>query len=72
MITDCRVGLQVLCTNHPWLTEIPAPNGGSGSDITHGGLDVLVKPTGRDTRTAMTSSPIKTSDNRETIELAAI
>ncbi len=25
-------------TYHPWLTEIPAPDGGPGSDITNEGL----------------------------------
>ncbi len=29
--------------NHPWLTEIPAPDGGPGSDITNEGLKLQTK-----------------------------
>ncbi len=29
---------RILTQSHPWLTEIPAPDGGPGSDITNEGL----------------------------------
>ena len=54
-------------TNHPAVAENIAPVGGPGSDVIVEGIGCTChsstsafafEPTGRDTRTAMTSSPI--------------